>query len=704
MIGLSPIGLTPIGLPLPAGDAIATGATLNVGATINGGAASGSSGANAAGATLDIGATLSGGTATGGGASGTLTITAPVSQTRFQRDPTTLLKNMPVSVAFSGAPTAIEARWNGGAWQTVVASPSGSAGAGTLLNCPTGQGTLEVRFANDHTVTAQAIKVTVGDIFISIGQSNNSGRAANIVLPANTVFQAGEFANDNTWKPLQEATTQAGSFDDPAGNVYPIRGGQAAAGSWFGAVSNYFDQRGVPVAFVPCAVGSTTISSWQPPSPHTNTSAYYGVALTRAQLVGDHRAAILWQGESDASGSTTQAAYETAAHALINAWFADTGRPVILCQICNSGNAGTVAQIRAAQAAVAASNPHVIAVVDMNVWSSGNVHYSSVAEINAVAAAFWAATNAALYPPAGANLDIGMTLSGGAASGSSNATAPGATLNVGATLTAGAAHTDSTAPGATQTVGTTLSGGAASGQNGSTAPGATLNVGATVTPGAAHTDSTAPGSTQSIGATISGGAASGSSNATAPGATINVGATLTPGAAHADSAAPGTNQTVGVNLVGGIALGDGDAIAPGSNIDIGATLHAGHATATTGLLDPDAMLWQQSAAERIAYLVAGHVIERWLVGDTAKLFITLALADGTLADPQALTLRLMDPLGATLTYTFGIDAEVQRIAPGTYIVQFILVRPGRYYWSWHAEAPVTGAAEGSLYVERSRFS
>ena len=491
MSGFSALGFTAIGLLPASGDASAPGATLTGTSSLTGGAASGSSGANASGATLTGTSSISGGAATGGGASGTINITSPASYQVIQRNVSTGLANITVAGQFTGAPTGIQARFNGGAWQTIVASPSGSAYSGTLTNCPTGQGLIEVRFTNDVTVTASRIKVGVGDIYIVGGQSNNSGRAASAVQPVNTNLTACEFSSGNAWIPLQEATTQAGSFDDLTGNPYSIRNGQATAGSWFGAVSAYWDAIGVPVAFVPCAVGSTVISSWQPGTPHTNTAQYYGVMLTRANLVGDHRALIFWQGESDASSGTTQAAYQTALAAMIDAWYADTGRKTIICKICNSGNSGTLTQIRAGQDYVAANDANVLGLVDMNVWASGNVHYSSTTEINAVAAAFWGAMGLALYPAAGATLTGTASISGGAATGGGtvNGTGSGATLTGTSSISGGTPSADVTEPGAALTGTSSITPGGATALNPGQAPGATLTGTASISGGAAQSSS-----------------------------------------------------------------------------------------------------------------------------------------------------------------------------------------------------------------------
>lgn len=221
------------------------------------------------------------------------------------------------------------------------------------------------------------------DIYIVAGQSNNCGRATSKVDPVATNYTTLEYDRTGVWKPLQEATTQVGSFDEGVG----------AAGSYFGALSNLLQVYNRPCGFVPRAQGSTTIANWARNSGNPySTSTSYGIALTAAAAVGTHRALLFWQGESDTG--TSPATYEAALNQLVNDWYADTGKPTFIIKTNNwNGNATAV---RAAQQNVIDTNPHVIGSADPNVWT-GNVHYTTTQQINDVAAAVFAGMQDAFY-------------------------------------------------------------------------------------------------------------------------------------------------------------------------------------------------------------------------------------------------------------------------------------------------------------------
>jgi hypothetical protein len=105
---------------------------------------------------------------------------------------------------------------------------------------------------------------------------------------------------------------------------------------------------------------------------------------------------IWWQGESDASNATDPSTYESATNALIDGWMTDTGTPTFLVKITNfHANAPT---IRARQDAIAAGNANVIGIADGGGAYSGDVHYLTAAQINAVADAVYTPFEAAFYP------------------------------------------------------------------------------------------------------------------------------------------------------------------------------------------------------------------------------------------------------------------------------------------------------------------
>src|SRR5690606_21105560 len=109
-----------------------------------------------------------------------------------------------ISGTYTGTPTAIEARWNGGSWATIDAAPAGGTFSGTLASQAKGQGTLEVRHVDTPANVASQEYVGVGVILACLGQSNMVGQTAG----AAGVFQSGNsanyvatvFTNEDVWR------------------------------------------------------------------------------------------------------------------------------------------------------------------------------------------------------------------------------------------------------------------------------------------------------------------------------------------------------------------------------------------------------------------------------------------------------------------------------------------------------------------------
>ncbi len=323
---------------------------------------------------------------------GSITLTNPLPYKTRQRDIATNSASMPVSGTFTGTPATIEYRFAGGVWTTLVASPAGGAFS-TSVTLPVGQGSFEVRFSNDTAVTASSAYVTVGDVFIVAGQSNHAGRAPNKVDPVFTTYRVPKLGRDGVWKPLTESTSVTGSFDE----------GASAAGSYIGALSNRLQSVGVPIAFIPVAQGSTTISQWARYDPDpTNPYYLYGRARQADIAAGGHRAVLWLQGEGDALNGQAQSAHEVALNALVNNWNTDTGGKFFVIQIVRwqASIYGQIDAIRAAQASVAANNTNVAGIADGNVWqSANNVHYQTVAHIDALADVVSAGMLSSFYLP-----------------------------------------------------------------------------------------------------------------------------------------------------------------------------------------------------------------------------------------------------------------------------------------------------------------
>lgn len=309
-----------------------------------------------------------------------IALTNPADYQTRQRNLVSNTAGMAVSGTYTGSPASIQYRFAGGTWATLIASPSGGTFS-TSVTLPTGQGTFEVRFSNATSVTDSAAYVTVGDVFIVAGQSNHAGRSTVKVDPVFTNFVVPKLGRDFVWKPLTEATTPSGSFDEAA----------SAAGSYIGALSTRLQSVGVPIAFCPVAQGSTSINDWERyDADPTNPYLLYGDARQADIAAGGNRAMLYLQGESDAQNGMEQATYEGKLNGIVTDWQADTGGKVFIIQIVRwtSGIYGQIDAIRAAQAAVAAINPAVAGIADGNVASwqaANNVHYNTTTQINDLA-------------------------------------------------------------------------------------------------------------------------------------------------------------------------------------------------------------------------------------------------------------------------------------------------------------------------------
>lgn len=338
-------------------------------------------------------------------ATGVIAITAPLARSMRQRSLISNDASFTVTGTYTGTPGSIEYRWAGGAWGTLVASPSGGTYS-QAVTLSTGQGTLEVRFSADPATYASVALITVGDIFLTAGQSNHVGAATGIVSPVVTNFQALEYIS-GAWVDLRESLTDALSYSGASGY----------GGSYFGALSNRLQADGVPVGFVPAAAGSTQISQWQ------SGGGNYTNLVAKNTAVGGARAVLWWLGESDANNGTTQATFTASSTTFFADLFTDTTLEVFLIKIVRWISAADT--IRASQDNLIATDPHVIGSADADVYAPSGVHYLTTTDINNVADRVYAGMVTAFY---GSDLDAavdataGVLYSGTGSVGVSNAT------------------------------------------------------------------------------------------------------------------------------------------------------------------------------------------------------------------------------------------------------------------------------------------
>jgi hypothetical protein len=311
----------------------------------------------------------------------------------FQRDGTNKA-SVRITGTYSGSPTSIQYSWGGSAWATLVATPSGGTFDATVNLQGPAQGDLAVRFGNNTAITASIPAIGVGDVYMVIGQSNNVGKSPVYVAPvapaAHPTWVSTELGKDGVWK--QHRETSSAIFDDGANATYPVQVDPSPAGSYFGALASKIMAGGVPVAFVPCALGSTSIATW---AVSTATTTLYGAALARAAQIGDHKAVIWWQGEADTFSTPTQAEHEASLNALINDWFARTGRKWFVWAINATGCGSNFQPIHDAIVHVGQTNTNCSGYADLNGAFTSSVHYGTLAEIAEVSKRTFASINTA---------------------------------------------------------------------------------------------------------------------------------------------------------------------------------------------------------------------------------------------------------------------------------------------------------------------
>jgi hypothetical protein len=93
---------------------------------------------------------------------------------------------------------------------------------------------------------------------------------------------------------------------------------------------------------------------------------------------------------------------------------------------------------------------------------------------------------------------------------------------------------------------------------------------------------------------------------------------------------------------------------------------------------------------------------RYDVGDVATVDASWKVNDA-LTDPATVTLRVLKPSGATATYVYGTDPEVQKSAVGSYYGQVTVDEPGVWSYRFEGTDPAPGVAAGELQVDPSPF-
>lgn len=331
-----------------------------------------------------------------------LVITSPVDYQIIQRDGTSADIAIVGAFAASGSHD-VEARFNGGSWQTIATNSTGQF-SGTLTGQSQGNGALEVRLVDNTSITNTVDNVGIGDIFVIAGQSNASGYGGapdNVATHATLI--SGVFTNGYFWGAMRDRTDrntlQVDSVSDDAG-------ASEAGGSYWPILGTLLmDTVGIPFGFVPCSLGGTSINDWQPGADHQDRTTLYGSMIYRALQVGGIKAVLWHQGESNAIAQTSSAEYNALLDALAGAINSDLGVPLVAAKIHKWDDLYSVTQddvdtINSAIDTAWSDNSNVLAGpnFDSPTRVSSSLHFGTADEMAEAAGRWSAALQTAFYP------------------------------------------------------------------------------------------------------------------------------------------------------------------------------------------------------------------------------------------------------------------------------------------------------------------
>jgi len=284
---------------------------------------------------------------------------------------------------YTDTPTTIERSVDGGAYVTADASPAGGVFSDTFT-LATGQYSITYRFSNDVGVTDTVAFISVGDVFAVAGQSNLSGRGTNNQTFTNSAggITACLFGNDDNFKLLTDP------YDSDAGQVDAVSSDATAAGSWVPRFANeWLENNEVPIGFIPCAKGGTSISDW---ARSLLDTTLYGSMKRRIDAVGGVVGVLFEQGERDSADAvaTAGATYTAALEQLANDVNSDFGVKLLVPPLhtITAANYSNQAVIRQAQLNAASNaNCKILQRLDDIDLSAGDgLHFQTDAELNTV--------------------------------------------------------------------------------------------------------------------------------------------------------------------------------------------------------------------------------------------------------------------------------------------------------------------------------
>ncbi len=217
-----------------------------------------------------------------------ISVTFPQQYFIAQRDTATNKGTIHIEGTYTGNPTAIEARFNNGNWKVIDSSPNGGVFSADLTDQNIGQGTLEVRFADNHSINDNVQNVGIGDVYAIAGQSNAEGRGINAQQLDNSLsIKATVYREDNQWRLAND----------------PVDTGTTSGSPWPLLANQIIKNTNIPVAFISAATGGSSITQWQKGGSYYNNLIQQINEATHG--TNKIRAVLFFQGERDMSTTGT---------------------------------------------------------------------------------------------------------------------------------------------------------------------------------------------------------------------------------------------------------------------------------------------------------------------------------------------------------------------------------------------------------------
>lgn len=259
-----------------------------------------------------------------------LTITAPKPFTFVRKGGT-----ITVSGTNNGSACTIEASIGSGAYSTIASNVSGAfSGSLTVPNACMNDAPVFIRCSTNTRASHMIARISVGLVFLIMGQSNGSGFMDNNQRYTGP-RRGALFANADVWGNLVDPTdSPVGQTDTVSRDTAGVSGAKGSVWPLFATLMSTATD--CPVAIVPAAMGGTAIAAHLPTADHLSRATLYGNANARAVLVGGVTAALWWQGEADALQARTRAAYNADLDTLASAVLGDMAVRLYPCKLQNS--------------------------------------------------------------------------------------------------------------------------------------------------------------------------------------------------------------------------------------------------------------------------------------------------------------------------------------------------------------------------------